>query len=186
MNTHSYLRFVAAICLVLIVALMITACAGGGSQALPASSASTAQPTSSAAQSASGQQTFGKEDCAKLLSFEEIEAALGTAVDVVNVEEEGTCDYEDKNGFGVLSVILASDSQSSPPCTASDGTYLGKPVEKIDGVGDNAVWSSDVQTVCFNKGNQRVQISLGVPVPQNADPKTVATDLARKAVARLP
>ncbi len=121
-----------------------------------------------------------------MLSFEEIEAALGTAADAVNITEEGTCDYEDKNGFGVLSVILAADSQSSPPCTAPDGTYLGKPVEKISNVGDNAVWSSEVQTVCVNKGNQRVQISFDVQVPSGADAKTIATDLARKAAARLP
>ena len=104
----------------------------------------------------------------------------------MDVVEEGTCAYEDKSGLAILTVILASDSQSSPSCTSPDGTYLGKPVEKISGVGDNAVWSSDVQTVCFNKGNQRVQISLGAPVPQNVDPKTVAVGLARNAVTRLP
>ncbi len=161
----------------LLATVMVAACASGGGQPSPASPA---------APPASGQQTFGKADCAKLLSFEEIEAALGKAADVVEVVEEGTCSYEDKDGLAVLTVILASDSQSSPACTAPDGTYLGKPVEKISGVGDNAVWSSDVQTVCFNKGRQRVQISFGVPVPSGADAKTVATDLARKAVARLP
>jgi hypothetical protein len=177
MNTCSSRRAL-MIGTLLITSLIFTACGGG--------TTTPSAPVAPTAQSTSGQQTFGKEDCAKLISFEEIEAALGTAADVVDVVEEGTCDYEDKDGFGVLSVILASDSQSSPPCTASDGTYLGEPVEKIDGVGDNAVWSSDVQTLCFNKGNQRVQISLGVPVPQGGDAKAVATDLARKAVARLP
>ena len=172
MNTRSNPKVIVTICRLLVTALTITACASPGNQAVP---------TSPAAQSTSGQQTFGKEDCAKLLSFEEIEAALGTAADVVNVTEEGTCDYEDKNGFAVLTVILASDAQSSPPCTAPDGTYLGKPVEKISGVGDNAVWSSDVQTVCFDKGNKRVQISFGV-----SDAKMVAIDLARRAAARLP
>ena len=180
MNTHIFQRSLVMIGLPLIMAMILAACAGGGGT--PVSSA----PAATAAQPANGQQTFGKEDCAKLLSFEEIEAALGTTIDVVNVVETGTCDYEDKNGFAVLTVILAADSQSSPPCTAPDGTYLGKPVEKIGDVGDNAVWSSEVQTVCFNKGNRRVQISFGVPVPQNADAKTVATDLARKAVTRLP
>ena len=96
MNTHSYLRFVATICLLLIVTLMIAACTSGVKQVSSAPAASAPPP---AAQSASGQQTFGKEDCAKLLSFEEIEAALGTAADVVNVTEAGTCDYEDKDGF---------------------------------------------------------------------------------------
>lgn len=180
MNTRSYRQPVATMCLLLLVVLLITACAGGGGQASPAS------PASPAAQPANGQQTFGKADCAKLISFEEIEAALGKAADVVDVVEEGTCNYEDKDGLAVLTVILASDSQSSPSCTAPDGTYLGKPVEKISGVGDNAVWSSDAQTVCFNKGNQRVQISFGAPMPPNADPKAIAVDLARKAVARLP
>jgi hypothetical protein len=160
--------------LLLLVILMVAACAGGGGQASPA------------AQPASGQLTFGKADCAKLLSFEEVEAALGKAADIVDVVEEGTCAYEDKSGLAILTVILASDSQSSPPCTAPDGTYLGKPVEKISGVGDNAMWSSDARTACFNKGNQRVQILFGAPVPPNADPKAMAVDLARKAVVRLP
>jgi hypothetical protein len=91
-------------------------------------------------------------------------------------------------GGGGQATPAASGQQAfgKEPCTSSDGTYLGKPVEKISNVGDNAVWSSEVQTVCVNKGNRRVQISFGVPVPQGADPKTVATDLARKAVMRLP
>ena len=175
MKAHSFYRQRATTWrLLLLVIPMVTACAGGGGQASPA------------AQPASGQPTFGKADCAKLLSFEEIEAALGKAADIVDVVEEGTCAYEDKSGLAILTVILASDSQSSPPCTAPDGMYLGKPVEKISGVGDNAVWSGDAQTVCFNKGNQRVQISFGVPVPQNVDPKTLAVGLARNAVTRLP
>jgi hypothetical protein len=163
--------------MLVITAMILAACGGGGG---------TTTPATPAAQPASGQQTFGKADCAKLISFEEIEAALGKAADVIDVVEEGTCNYEDKNGLAVLTVILASDSQSSPPCTAPDGTYLGKPVEKISGVGDNAVWSSEAQTVCVNKGNQRVQITFGVPAPQGADAKSVATDLARTVATRLP
>ncbi len=77
----------------------------------------------------------------------------------------------------IITLILAACSSGGSQATlaAPDGTYLDKPVEKISDVGDNAVWSSEVQTVCFNKGNRRVQISFDVPVPQNADPKTVAT-----------
>jgi hypothetical protein len=156
MNTGSYEQPVVTICLLLVVIFIVTACAGGGGQPSPASPA---------APPASGQQTFGKADCAKLISFEEIEAALGKAADAVDIAEEGTCNYEDKNGLAVLTVSFASGSQSSPACAAPDGTYLGKPVEKISGVGDNAVWSNEVQTACFNKGNKRVQISFGVPAP---------------------
>ncbi|HEY7223652.1 MAG TPA: hypothetical protein VH561_08700 [Micromonosporaceae bacterium] len=126
--------------------------------------------------------TFGTEPCAKLVSFEEIAAATGDAPALVDLTGAGECDYEDSAGFGVLTVLLVTDPEGHLSCTSADGTYLGKPVEQISGIGDSAVWSPTAMSLCLVKGSSRVQLSLSTHVD---DPKGVTVSLAQDAAGRL-
>ncbi len=167
-------RYALVWCVLVVIALLMTACAGQVPQA-------TRAPTS-----ATGQQTFGTVPCAQLLSLEEVQAVVGQSFTVIDIVEEGTCVYEDESGLALLTVILTTDAGGNLACTAPDGTYLGEKVDEVAGAGDMAVWSETAGAVCFVKGAARVQISFGSPLPGDADQKTTAVDLARKAAARLP
>jgi len=147
-----------------------------------AASQKTTAPTS-APSPATGKQTFGRAPCGRLVAIEEIEAAFRTEIVMINVVAEGTCLYENKARQPVLSVKLTSGPGLR--CAAQDGTYMGSPAEPVAGVGDAAAWSRSAGTLCFTKGNERVQLSFGSAPPEGRDPKTVLAELARKAVPRL-
>jgi hypothetical protein len=149
----------------------------GRAQSTPGTAAPTATPGGT-------RSTFGRQPCGRLVSIEEVEAALKKSVTLINIVEEGGCDYEDSAGFAMFRVRLTSGQKLR--CTAPDGTYLGKPAEPISGMGDQAVWCKDPRTLCFVKGNTRVQLSFDATLPEGTDPKAVAVDLARKAATRLP
>lgn len=128
--------------------------------------------------------TFGTKPCGRLVSIEEVETVFKASVPMIDIVEEGTCNYEGASGPPFLTVRLASDARLG--CTAQDGTYLGKLVEPVTGVGDRAVWSKAAGTLCFVKGEMRVQLTFGSTLPEGVDPKGAAVDLARKAAGRLP
>ncbi len=162
--------------------LAVTGCGpDSGSGILPAGGASAGDAAASSPDSGPGGQTFGSQPCGKLVSFQEIAAATGDTPTLVDVVADGECQYEDDAGFAVLTVITVTDPAGHPACTASDGTYLGGPVEPVSGIGDTAIWSPKAGSLCFVKGDHRVQISLSTNVD---DPKAVSTDLATKAVQR--
>jgi hypothetical protein len=131
-----------------------------------------------------GENTFGTKPCGKLVSIEEVEAVFRTKVPLIDLEEENTCVYKDGNGFPVYSVRLTFGSKLE--CTTQPGMYLGKPVEKVPGIGDQAVWIPSVGTLCLVKGKTRAQLSFDSTLPEGSDQKALAIGLARKAVGRLP
>ncbi|MGE5346042.1 MAG: hypothetical protein ACM3JH_08815, partial [Acidithiobacillales bacterium] len=104
-----------------------------------------ASAASGAPAASEGKNTFGTKPCGKLVSIEEVEAVFKTKVPVIDIEEQNTCVYKDENGFPVYSVRLTYGSKLE--CTTQPGMYLGKPVEKIAGVGDQAVWIPSVGTL---------------------------------------
>jgi hypothetical protein len=132
---------------------------------------------------AGGKMTFGTKPCGKLVSMEEVEAVFKTKVPMIDIEEENTCVYKDGNGFPVYDVRLTFGSKLE--CTTQPGMYLGKPVEKAPGIGDQAVWIPSVGTLCFVRGKTRVQLSFDSTLPEGSDQKALAIGLARKAVERL-
>ncbi len=156
------------------VALLLAACGGQAPQA------------TSAPATATGRQTFGTAACGKLVSIEEVEAALGKVVGLINIVEENVCDYEDESGLVLLTVGLMQEPVGDLACVAPDGTYLGQPAEGVTGVGEQAVWSEAAASLCAVKGDTRVQLSLGAPLPDGVDARSVVADLARKAADRLP
>jgi hypothetical protein len=155
-------------------ALLLAACGG---QAPPAATAPTP---------ASGRLTFGSVECGKLVAIEEVEAALGHTVGLINIVEENVCDYEDESGLVLLTVSLAREPAEIFVCAASDGTSPGQAVEEVAGVVDQAVWSEAAASLCFVKGDARVQLSLGAPLADGVDAESVMADLAGKAANRLP
>ena len=163
-------------CRLTCVAVLLAACGGQAPQAT----------TAPGATSTAGQLTFGTVACGRLIAVEEVEAALSRTVGLINIVEENVCDYEDDSGLVLLTVSLAPEPAEIFACTTPDGTSLGQAVEQVAGVGDQAVWSEAVGTLCAVKGDTRVQVSLGAPVPEGAQAKAVMTDLARKAIGRLP
>jgi hypothetical protein len=155
-------------------ALLLAACGG---QAPPATTAPSA---------GTGQLTFGTAECGKLVAIQEVEAALGQTVGLINIVEENVCDYEDDSGFVLLTVSVAREPAGDLACAEPDGTYLGQPAEGVAGLGDEAVWSEAVGTLCFVKGGARAVFQFGLPAPAGRDGKSVMVDLARKAIGRLP
>jgi hypothetical protein len=131
-----------------------------------------------------GKNTFGTKPCGQLVSIEEVEAVFRTKVPLIDIEEQNTCVYKDENGFPVYSVRLTFGSKLE--CTTQPGMYLGKPVEKVAGIGDQAVWIPSVGTLCFVKGKTRAQLSFDSTLPEGSDLKALATGLGRKAAGRLP
>jgi hypothetical protein len=173
---------------VVVAALVVAGCGGGSSKtqgqadATPtpsgaATPASSAGPTGTAAGA-----TFGTQPCGKLVSFEEIAAATGTDAQNIDVVSDTECDYLDANNLAVIAIWLESDPSGKISCTSPDGTYLGKPVEKLSGIGDSAIWSETAGSLCFIKGTHRVKLSLGTSV---SDPKGVTSELATKAAGRV-
>lgn len=128
-------------------------------------------PTPAAAPpSGSAGGTFGRQPCGKLVSMEEIAAAIGERPTLIDIVAEGECNYENGAGQVVLAVALASGS-----CGAPDR-------EPVSGIGDAATWSAGTSSLCFVKGDKRVTITLGT---RPADPKGVATGLATRAAQRV-
>ena len=128
--------------------------------------------------------TFGTKPCGQLVSFQEVGTVFKASVSMIDIVEEGMCNYEGASGSPYLSVKLTAGPGLG--CTAPDGTYLGRPAEQVTGVGDQAVWSGSAGTLCFVKGEIRVQLTFGRKLPEGVDPKGTAVDLARKAAGRLP
>jgi hypothetical protein len=157
--------------------------------AAPAAGPGVASPETPAAPGqarapAAHRETFGTKPCGRLLAIEEVEGAFATTVPMINIVEEGTCDYEDQDGHPVVSVRITTGSGLR--CTLPDGTYMGSPTEKIEGTGEQGVWSASAGSACFVLGKERVQISLGSQPPEGKTSMGVAADLARKAYSRVP
>ncbi len=173
-----------AVALIAAVSFLLTACSRSPSPPPPPSPSTAAPAAAPTAASAARKETFGTVPCGRLLAMEDVEAVFGRHVAMINILAEGKCVYEDKAGLPLVDVKLASGPGLR--CTAQDGTYLGEAVEPIEGLADEAVWSGAAGTLCFVKGTERVQISVGAAPEAGRDPKLVATELARKAVSRLP
>jgi hypothetical protein len=131
-----------------------------------------------------GGDTFGDAPACSLLSGEQVAAAFGEPVYEIDYEAGIGCRY--LNQYGLALLLVNYDSGAGIECGSPDGTYLGNPVEQVDGLGERAIWVDSLETLCVLQSDSRVQI---YPVSSSAhfsDQRSLAIELAHAAVVRLP
>lgn len=173
----------------LATALLASACGGDDADLDPGpagSSAPAADPGSSAPSPAADGDGAVVDACT-LLSPDDIEAVTGTTYDdgalnePLTTADQSVCEFSPADGgmTGFVTVLVNHTGSMFAEQRASADENLPTPSVDVEGLGDEAYWSDDTDTVATHVGSVFVQLTLAF-----GEQETVV-DLTRAVLASL-
>jgi hypothetical protein len=186
---------------ILVLVLALAGCGGSGgagdsatstdpaAEATDSAETAAVEPTEDTSGSSGGGSGFGAKPC-DLLAQQAVEAATGasgmTPTAVPTDAASGLCGYRAADGAEVVLSVWEGDAGTAMWTTMDMIVSAGGVgIERIDGLGADAIWSSGDGTLVLAKNGTTVQVAVRLPDKSPDDVRPIADDLARQIAARL-